>query len=286
MRIAAIGDVHRQWTERDCRILDGMGYDLVLFVGDLGDRLHLHTLATARRIARLRTPALLIPGNHDATTPLGVLFEGLHRWTARPALARRSRRRTEALQRALGPVQLAGYSAHPHPAHGVTVIAARPHAMDGRRLSFAPALQRHGVASAGGLRRAALALGRRRGGTIVFLRPQRAERARHGAPWRRQRRSTSATPTWPTPWPGRRARARRGRGGAGAHAPPRPATASGAWSGTASRRLRVFPNAAPTSRSPWTPAPGSREADGRDQASRQRCHQAHLARGRAQRSPH
>jgi uncharacterized protein (TIGR04168 family) len=148
VRIAVIGDVHELWEPMDCEILDGMGYDLVLFVGDLADRLHRRTLQVARRIAALRTPALLVPGNHDTTTPLGVLFEGLHRVTRRPGQARRADRRYEALRQALGPVQLAGYSAHPFPEHGLTVIAGRPHAMDGRRLSFLPALERrHGVRS-------------------------------------------------------------------------------------------------------------------------------------------
>jgi uncharacterized protein (TIGR04168 family) len=148
VRIAVIGDVHERWDAVDCEILDGMGYDLVLFVGDLADRLHQRTLAVAQRIATLRTPALLIPGNHDATSPLGVLFEGLHRLTRRPGQVSRAERRYEALKQALGPVQLAGYSAHPFPQHGLTVIAGRPHAMDGRRLSFLPSLeQRHGIRS-------------------------------------------------------------------------------------------------------------------------------------------
>jgi uncharacterized protein (TIGR04168 family) len=148
VRIAVIGDVHERWEATDCEILDGMGYDLVVFVGDLADRLHRRTLEVARRIAPLRTPALLIPGNHDATSPLGVLFEGLHRATRRPGQARRAERRYEALKQALGPVQLAGYSTHPFPEHGLTVIAGRPHAMDGRRLSFLPTLERrHNVRS-------------------------------------------------------------------------------------------------------------------------------------------
>ena len=44
------------------------------------------------------------------------------------------RRRVDALAQALGPVRLAGYSRHD--LAGLTVIAARPHAMDGRWLSF------------------------------------------------------------------------------------------------------------------------------------------------------
>lgn len=151
MRIAVIGDIHECWDAIDCEIIDDLGYDLVLFVGDLADRLHLRTLEVARRISKIRTPALLIPGNHDATTPLGVLAEGLHRGTSRPGAGQRAQRRWLALQDALAPVRIAEYSAHPHPEFGVTLIAARPHAMDGRRLSFRQALAaRHDIRSMAG----------------------------------------------------------------------------------------------------------------------------------------
>ena len=148
MRIAVIGDVHERWDDVDREIIDGMGYDLVLFVGDLADRLHLRTIEVARRISRLRTRALLVPGNHDATTPLGVLLGALSRDLWRPWQGRRAQRRWLSLQEALGPVQIAEYSIHPFPDFGLTLIAARPHAMDGRLLTFRAALEaRHGVSS-------------------------------------------------------------------------------------------------------------------------------------------
>lgn len=134
MRIAAIGDVHCAWDEADARILDGMGYDLVLFTGDLGDRTHAGTLPVARRIAKLRTRALLVPGNHDATTPLGVLAEAVGRLRHRPGAQARHAARLEALREALGPVELAGLSAHR--VGEISVIVGRPHAMDGQRPSF------------------------------------------------------------------------------------------------------------------------------------------------------
>lgn len=139
MRIALVGDVHLRWTEDDSRAVDALGYDLVLFVGDLADRLHLRTLAVARAIATLRTRALLLPGNHDATTPLGVLAEALGVGLRRPGAGRRALRRIDRLQAALGPVALAGYTTHAFP--GLTVIAGRPHAMDGRRVSFVQAVE-------------------------------------------------------------------------------------------------------------------------------------------------
>lgn len=137
MRIAVLGDIHEHWSAVDCTQIDALRYDLVLFVGDLADRLHRRTLAVARRIAPLRTPALLIPGNHDATTPIGVLAEAFGRGLSRPGAVRRHHRRVDALAAALHPVPVVGYSAHPFPDHDLTVIAARPHAMDGRRVTFA-----------------------------------------------------------------------------------------------------------------------------------------------------
>jgi uncharacterized protein (TIGR04168 family) len=140
VRIAVFGDIHEHWGPIDCAQIDAGGYDLALFVGDLGDRLHRRTLDTARRLAPLRTPALLLPGNHDATSPIGGLAEAIGRGLRRPGAVRRHLRRRAALVEALGPVAVAGYSAHPFPAHDLTVIAARPHAMDGLRVTFADLL--------------------------------------------------------------------------------------------------------------------------------------------------
>jgi len=146
VRLALLGDLHEHWTAEDVETIDGAGYDLVLFVGDLADPLHRRTLDIARGIAALRTPALLLPGNHDGTTPGGVLGEALKVGVERRGTAARAVARMEALEGALGPVRLAGYSVHPFAAHEVTIVAARPHAMDGARLCFAPLLRaRHGV---------------------------------------------------------------------------------------------------------------------------------------------
>jgi uncharacterized protein (TIGR04168 family) len=148
VRVALLGDLHEHWTARDVEIIDGAGYDLALFVGDLADPLHRRTLEVAGRIARLRTPALLLPGNHDGTTPGGVLAEAFKVGTERPGSGARGVARIEALEAALRPVALAGYSLHPFPAHGITIVAARPHAMDGARLCFAPLIRaRFGISS-------------------------------------------------------------------------------------------------------------------------------------------
>lgn len=149
MRIAVVGDVHRQWTAGDSRALDAADYDLVLFVGDLPGRLHEGLEATARAMSALRTPALVIPGNHDGPTPLDVLAEVVGGWSG-ARMVPRAQRRLAQLQEWLGPVRLVGYSAHPFPEHDLTLIAARPHAMDGRRLSFAALIEAsHAVSTLG-----------------------------------------------------------------------------------------------------------------------------------------
>jgi uncharacterized protein (TIGR04168 family) len=135
MRIAVIGDVHGLFDVVDVRQLDDAGYDLVLFVGDLPrSRAHRDTLQVARRISELRTPAILIPGNHDGTHPVDVAEEalGLGRWLNRRGA--RQAQRVGLLAAALGPVRLGGYSLHRFPQ--LSVLVARPHAMDARALCF------------------------------------------------------------------------------------------------------------------------------------------------------
>lgn len=142
-----VGDVHGQWDGRETAWFDRSDYDAVLFTGDLPGRLHLDGLAVARRIAGLRRPAVLIPGNHDGPSPLDVLSEAMWRGLGTRGAARMAAR-VDALARALGPVALGGYSRHPVGlgADAVDVVVARPHAMDGRKLTFAPYLQeRFGV---------------------------------------------------------------------------------------------------------------------------------------------
>ncbi len=169
MRIAVIGDVHAAWTEADSLAIDALRYDLVLFVGDLGDPLHTRTLATARAMSTLSTRALLLPGNHDGTSPLGVLAEATGRGRVRPGAGQRGLARMARLQKALGPIAVVGYSMHPL-GTDLTLIAARPHAMDGRRLCFEQLLEaRHGVPSMGASIRRLQDLVDAAPGQLVFL---------------------------------------------------------------------------------------------------------------------
>ncbi len=147
MRIAVVGDVHRQYSALDSELLDRQGCDLICFVGDLPDSFHRGSLDVARAMAKLRTAALLIPGNHDGPSAFGVLAEAIGLRGDRPGQVGRAQRRLDALQRALGPVTLVGWSTHIFADHDVSVVGGRPFAM-GTGLSFAPLVRaRHGVGS-------------------------------------------------------------------------------------------------------------------------------------------
>ncbi|MET0387819.1 MAG: metallophosphoesterase [Polyangiales bacterium] len=137
MRIAVVGDVHLIWDERDVRALDAADYDLVLFVGDLAGYGADGAVTVARAIARLRTPALVMPGNHDAVTIAQLAAETFRTpRLARQALAIGMTTRVRQLASALGPVPLCGYSVHPFEQHALSVVAARPHSMGGQRVGF------------------------------------------------------------------------------------------------------------------------------------------------------
>jgi uncharacterized protein (TIGR04168 family) len=137
MRFAVIGDIHTHFDAQDVRGLDESGYDLVLFVGDLAGYVD-DGRGVARQIARMQTPAMVLPGNHDGVS-LPHLAAEIFDWQAILGwLELDQGRRCAALSEALGPVPLVGYSLHDVTAgeRAVTVIAARPHSFGGPRLGF------------------------------------------------------------------------------------------------------------------------------------------------------
>lgn len=143
MRIGVVGDVHLLWDDRDLGPLDGAGYDLVLFVGDLAGYGADGALRVARSIAKLRTPALVIPGNHDAVTTLQLGSEVFYTSESmRTVLAIGMTQRVARLRRALRSVPLCGYSTHRFESLGLTVVAARPHSIGGPRVAFARYIER------------------------------------------------------------------------------------------------------------------------------------------------
>lgn len=142
VRVAVIGDVHGAWDEEDVEYFDDSDYDVVLFVGDIGSYRHKQTLAVARRIARLRKRAILIPGNHDAVLAAQLVAEVVQSKLATSALGFFGTRLQGELARALGSVEIAGYSVHELASHELSVIAARPHSMGGPGVAFGPLLKR------------------------------------------------------------------------------------------------------------------------------------------------
>ncbi|MAT95852.1 MAG: hypothetical protein CL608_01695 [Anaerolineaceae bacterium] len=141
--IGIIGDVHRQFNRHDVTQFNQSDYDLLLFTGDLANYWHHEGLAVARQMARLDKPALIIPGNHDTLTAPQLLAE-IKQWSRlRRWLAWGQPRRLRQWQRALGRVQVGGYSAHPVPGReDVAVVVARPFAMGGSVLHCQPQQQR------------------------------------------------------------------------------------------------------------------------------------------------
>lgn len=150
MRLALVGDVHGAWGDPDVEQIDRLGYTAVLLTGDLPGRLHRDTLAVARAIARLRTPVYAIAGNHDGTAPLQVAAEALDAFRDLPWYARQQGQRMAELDEAFGPHVLGGYSLHTITDGSFTIdlLVARPHAMDGRHLTFRSWLQaRYGIST-------------------------------------------------------------------------------------------------------------------------------------------
>ena len=131
-QIAVIGDVHEQWNNADNDYFNQSAYDLLLFVGDLTSIFSLkRTPSIAKRLARLRKPALLIPGNHDIHNLVQMVAEVLDHeqmmwWSGARHAAFQAR-----LRDWIAPVELAGFSTHHFRFGDVAfdVVAARPYSM-------------------------------------------------------------------------------------------------------------------------------------------------------------
>jgi len=136
--VAVIGDVHLQWNERDVEYFNRSDYDLILFVGDIAAYRHRGALPTARAMAGLTKPAIVIPGNHDAVHLGQLIAEVFERPRMCDTMSAGHRRRHRQLDRAFGRVTMAGYSRHLVTLRGqrFSVIAGRPHSMGGPRVAF------------------------------------------------------------------------------------------------------------------------------------------------------
>jgi len=139
-RIAIIGDIHTHWNQQDVIFFNQSDYDLLLFVGDLPHlrSMKFNFMELAKGIGQLEKPAFLIPGNHDCTHPVQHLGEIVGKPIMNTLFASRQLRKHQALQKALKGVTVCGYSQHLctfGDCH-FTLIAARPHAIGGSRMSF------------------------------------------------------------------------------------------------------------------------------------------------------
>lgn len=144
-RIAVLGDVHLCWNDADTEYFNnGSSYDLILFVGDVAGYSHRRALATHRSIARVQSPKLLMPGNHDGVHVAQLIAEVLGAPRLSDLLHGVQRRRCAGLRETHGEGVLVGYTTHlyRHADGHFAVLTARPHSMGGTRLAFRRHLRR------------------------------------------------------------------------------------------------------------------------------------------------
>jgi uncharacterized protein (TIGR04168 family) len=146
MRIGVVGDIHRHWGDEDLAYFDGAGLDHVLFVGDLGGYALKGAVVVAESIARMTTPSLVVPGNHDGANLGQLVGEVVGSRVLVRGFSPGHGRRRDRLASALGGVPLGGYSSHT--LGDSTLICGRPHSMGGPSLSFTPLMRaRFGVST-------------------------------------------------------------------------------------------------------------------------------------------
>lgn len=149
--IGVIGDVHLFWDAADVAHFNEVRYDLMIFVGDLAAYSQRGGLRTARSIAELTVPTLVLPGNHDGVHALQLLSEIVPRArTARRVFCTRQEQRCASLDRALKGVTVVGYSRHRLERDGwaLNIVCGRPHSIGGRRIACEQyLLRRFGVGS-------------------------------------------------------------------------------------------------------------------------------------------
>jgi len=143
LRIGVVGDVHRCFDAVDVEQLDGLDYVAILFVGDIAGYFHSGGVETAQLISELQTPAMVIPGNHDAANVGQMAAEVLENDALAGLFDLGQWDRERDFEAALGRVELVGYSRHPidDGERRVEVIACRPHSAGGPRLAFRPHLR-------------------------------------------------------------------------------------------------------------------------------------------------
>jgi uncharacterized protein (TIGR04168 family) len=140
-KLAIIGDLHGHFTDDDVHYFNRSPYDLLLFVGDMGSGTRKDGVSIIRRVARLRKPTLIMPGNNDAAHLPDLAAELTYQAGRREILQALGKARSSW-------VIPTGYSSHVllTPLGEVTLICGRPLSQGGSGISFAETLERvHGV---------------------------------------------------------------------------------------------------------------------------------------------
>jgi uncharacterized protein (TIGR04168 family) len=124
-QIAIVGDIHHQWDDTDHAALQGLGVDLVLFVGDYGNE----AVDIVRQISQLDLPKAAIMGNHDAW--YSVTAKG----KARCPYDRAQEDWVQQQLDLLGECQV-GYGGKDFPDLGLSVVGARPFSWGGAKWKY------------------------------------------------------------------------------------------------------------------------------------------------------
>jgi uncharacterized protein (TIGR04168 family) len=118
--IAVVGDVHDLWNQADGEILQRLGVDLLLLVGDFGNE----SVEVVRAIAHLDLPKAVILGNHDA-------WYSASEWGRQKCPYDRSREDRVQQQLDLLGATHVGYSYLDFPQFELSVVGARPFSWGG-----------------------------------------------------------------------------------------------------------------------------------------------------------
>jgi uncharacterized protein (TIGR04168 family) len=160
IKIAVVGDVHDQWDGEDGAVLQHLGVDLVLFVGDFGNE----SLPVVRAIAALAIPKAVVLGNHDA-------WYTATDWGRKKCPYDRTQEdRVQQQLDLLGETHV-GYSKLDFPELGLTVVGARPFSWGGSEWKYTDFYSpRYGVASfAESTTRIVEAATQAATGTVIFI---------------------------------------------------------------------------------------------------------------------
>ena len=143
-KIILIGDVHTLFNDEDVAFFNQSDADLILFVGDLANHREKEGIQTAKIIARLTKPTLLIPGNHDTVTAVQTLAEIKWSQSKRELLGKGQPKRVQRFHEALGDVTVGGYSTHSFQFESdkFDIVVGRPYSLGGPKLNFIPQLKR------------------------------------------------------------------------------------------------------------------------------------------------